>query len=58
MRIHSCPNCGLVLGRDHVSAMIIGNRGETTVPTDCGELTPVESSQWTLAEAGSSNPSG
>ena len=58
VRIHSCPNCGLVLGRDHVSAMIIGNRGETTVPTDCGELTPVESSQWTPAEAGSPNPSG
>ena len=42
VRIHACPNCGLVLGRDHVSAMVIGNRGKTTVPTDCGEFTPVE----------------
>ncbi len=58
VRIHSCPRCGLVLGRDRVSAIEIGNRGQTTVPTDCGELTPVESSQWTLVETGSPNPSG
>ncbi len=44
IRWHSCPRCGLEGGRDHVSAIIIGNRGTRTVPTDCGELTPVESS--------------
>jgi putative transposase len=58
VRVHSCPRCGLVLGRDHISAIEIGNRGITTVPADCGEFTPVESSQWTLDEAGSPNPSG
>jgi putative transposase len=26
VRIHSCPNCGLVLGRDHMSAMVIESR--------------------------------
>ncbi len=26
MRVHSCPQCGLVLGRDHVSAMVIESR--------------------------------
>ncbi len=43
VRWHSCPACGLELGRDRVSAMVIGNRGMNSVPTDCGELTPVES---------------
>jgi len=43
MRWHSCPACGLESGRDHVSAIVIGNRGRITVPTDCGESTPVES---------------
>ncbi len=40
VRVHSCPHCGLVLNRDHVSAMLIENRDN--VPTDCGEFTPVE----------------
>ncbi|NJD52254.1 MAG: hypothetical protein FIB07_05235 [Candidatus Methanoperedens sp.] len=53
VRVHVCPECGLILKRDHVSATIIGNRGTTTVPTDCGELKPAESSQWTLRDAGS-----
>jgi putative transposase len=53
LRVHSCPQCGLVSGRDQVSAIVIGNRGRTTVPTDCGELTPVESMQKQLVEAGS-----
>ncbi len=26
MRVHSCPQCGLVLGRDHVSAIVIESR--------------------------------
>jgi putative transposase len=39
VRVHSCPRCGLVLGRDHVSAMIIKNRD---IGTDCAEFTPVE----------------
>jgi len=29
MRIHNCPKCGLVSGRDHVSAMVIESRGST-----------------------------
>jgi len=29
VRVHSCPSCGLVLDRDHVSAMIIKNRSNT-----------------------------
>jgi putative transposase len=47
VRIHVCPQCGLILNRDHVSAILIERKGTLTlaVPTDCGELTPVESSQ-------------
>ena len=26
VRVHSCPNCGFTLGRDHISAMIIESR--------------------------------
>jgi putative transposase len=52
-RKHVCPQCGLILNRDHVSAILIERKG-TYVPTDCGELTPMESSQWTLGEVGSS----
>jgi putative transposase len=29
VRVHSCHSCGLVLNRDHVSAMIIKNRSST-----------------------------
>ncbi|HMB45840.1 MAG TPA: RNA-guided endonuclease TnpB family protein [Candidatus Methanoperedens sp.] len=29
VRVHSCPSCGLVLKRDHVSAMIIEGRSST-----------------------------
>ncbi len=42
VRIHVCPECGLILKRDHVSAILIGNKGTETVPTDCGEFTPGE----------------
>ncbi len=45
VRIHVCPQCGLILNRDHVSAILIENKGKLTVPADCRELTPVESSQ-------------
>ncbi len=45
VRVHICPECGLILNRDHVSAILIANKGTKSVPTDCGELTPVESSQ-------------
>jgi len=41
VRVHNCPDCGLVLPRDHVSAIIIENRGKN-VGTDCTEFTPVE----------------
>lgn len=50
-RVHSCPFCGLMLDRDHNAAINILRKA---VPTDCGELTPVESGQKTLEEAGSS----
>jgi putative transposase len=33
VRIHSCPSCGLVMGRDQVSAIIIENRPSITVGT-------------------------
>ncbi len=39
-RTYQCPDCGVVIGRDHNAAINIKNR---YVPTDCGELTPVES---------------
>jgi len=32
-RTHSCPQCGIVLGRDHMSAIIIKNRSKSTVGT-------------------------
>ena len=38
-RTYHCPVCGSVMGRDHNAAINIKNR---YVPTDCGELTPVE----------------
>jgi len=41
VRIHSCPNCGLVLNRDHVSAILIERR-DKKIGTDCAEFTPVE----------------
>ncbi|KCZ71763.1 transposase, IS605 OrfB family, central region [Candidatus Methanoperedens nitroreducens] len=53
VRIHSCPNCGLVIGRDHVSAILIGNKSKIdTVPTDCGEsrVAPLENAD-TYCEA-------
>ena len=33
VRIHICPSCGLVMGRDQVSAMLIENRPSITVGT-------------------------
>jgi putative transposase len=45
VRTHICPECGLILNRDHVSAILIERKGKQYVPTDCGELTPVESMQ-------------
>ena len=38
-RTYRCPVCGNVMGRDVNAAINIKNR---YVPTDCGELTPVE----------------
>ena len=38
-RTYQCPECGNVMDRDHNAAINILNR---YVPTDCGELTPVE----------------
>jgi hypothetical protein len=42
----------------HASDIYTDKRVLGSVPADCGELAPAESSQWTLGEAGSSNPSG
>ena len=53
VRIHNCPSCGRIGGRDHMSAIVIESR--SIVPTDCGELTPVESMQKQLNETGSSS---
>jgi putative transposase len=53
VRIHVCPQCGIILNRDHVSAILIERKGKLAVPTDCGELTPVESMHEQLIEAGS-----
>jgi putative transposase len=33
VRVHSCPNCGLVMGRDQVSANIIEIRPSCTAGT-------------------------
>ena len=38
-RTYTCVSCGNVMDRDHNAAINIRNR---YVPTDCGELTPVE----------------
>jgi len=38
-RTYTCVKCGSIIGRDHNAAINIKNR---YVPTDCGELTPVE----------------
>jgi putative transposase len=43
VRIHTCPECGLIMNRDQVSAILIERKGTLYVPTDCRELTPVES---------------
>ncbi len=40
VRIHKCPECGLVIGRDHIAAILIEKRD--TVGTDCTEFTPGE----------------
>ncbi len=57
VRVHKCPQCGLILNRDHVSAILIERKGtlnvNVNVPTDCGELTPMESIQKELVEVGS-----
>jgi putative transposase len=55
VRVHVCHQCGLVLNRDHVSAILIERKGKLNinVPADCGELTPVESIQKELDETGS-----
>ncbi|MDO8727621.1 MAG: transposase, partial [Candidatus Methanoperedens sp.] len=33
VRVHICPSCGLVMGRDRVSAILIENRPSCTVGT-------------------------
>ncbi len=54
-RVFSCSKCGNIEDRDVNASINIINRA---VPTDCRELTPGESMQKQLDEAGSPNPSG
>ena len=49
-RVFRCSKCGNIKDRDHNAAINIEHRA---VPTDCGELTPVESMHEQLVEAGS-----
>ena len=49
-RTYKCPVCGNVIDRDHNAAINIHNR---YVGTDCVELTPVETTGYGVAEAGS-----
>jgi len=53
VRSHNCI-CGLSIDRDLNAAINILNRGMKYVPTDCGELKPMESMQKQLNETGSS----
>jgi len=45
VRVHVCPKCGLILNRDHVSAILIERKGKLNVPVVCREFTPVESTK-------------
>lgn len=51
VRVHSCPVCGLVMGRDMNAALNILHRA---VRTDCAELTPVD--MRTLVDESGSPP--
>lgn len=44
VRTHVCPNCGLVLSRDHNYAIVIEQRGRVLLclPQELREVTPVE----------------
>jgi putative transposase len=53
VRVHVCPECGLILNRDHVSAILIERKGSLDVPTDCGELKPTKRSHEALHDVGS-----
>ena len=41
-RVHKCPNCGLVIGRDHNSSRVILKRGYLKVGREPPEHTPAE----------------
>ena len=49
-RTYKCPVCGNIIGRDHNAAINIKNR---YVRADCVEFTPVETTGYGVAEAGS-----
>jgi putative transposase len=47
VRIHNCPSCGLVLGRDHVSAMVIESRSRNRSTNTAG-IAGIEACQSNL----------
>jgi putative transposase len=55
-RTHMCPKCGLVLGRDHNSAVVILNRGLATL--DAQNKLPQGMGKVTLGETGASTGDG
>jgi putative transposase len=58
-REYNCDNCGLIIDRDINAAINIENEGKrllnNKIPIRCGELTPIESSGYTLEEIGNKN---
>lgn len=41
-RVHNCPHCGLVMGRDHNASLVILERGLSKVRSERPELTLVD----------------
>ncbi len=52
VRTHVCPNCGLVIDRDHNSAIVVKQRGRVLLclPQELREVTPVETRRGSLRQ--------